>query len=150
MEVTPMPTLTNTITIAAPVKRVFHLACDIEHIPEWFVGASQFANVNQTDNMLDSTWDWSYRILGWPRKGQATLVECDEPQRSATEITGDFAARFVWTYKALDGETLVESSVDYDVPMGPIGRLVDALVGRRAFASNLERSLENLKRACEG
>lgn len=144
-----MPTLENTITIAAPVEQVFHLACDIEHIPEWFVGTSQSANVNQTDNMLGSTWDWDYRILVWRFKGQAKLVECDEPHRSATEITGDLAARFVWNYKTLDGETLVEGRVDYAVPACLTGRLADALWGRRAFARNLQRSLENLKRACE-
>jgi uncharacterized membrane protein len=144
-----MPTLENAIAIAAPIERVFHLACDIEHIPEWFVGTSEVSNVNQTDNMLGSTWDWHYRILGWPFKGQARLVELDEPHRSATEITGDVAARFVWNYKSQDGETLVESRIDYTVPMGLMGRLADALWARRTFERNLRRSLENLKRACE-
>ncbi len=144
-----MRTLENSITIAAPIEQVFHVACDIEHIPEWFVGSSEFSNVNQTANMLGSTWDWNYRILGWRFKGQARLVECDQPHRSATEIEGDVAARFVWNYGPQDGETLVESRVDYAVPMGLIGRLADALWARRTFASNLQRSLENLKRACE-
>ena len=144
-----MPTLENSITIAAPIEHVFHLACDIEHIPEWFVGSSEFGNVNQTDNMLGSTWDWNYRILGWRCKGQARLVEYDRPHRSATEIEGDVAARFVWNYRLVNGETLVESRVDYAVPMGLIGRLADALLARRTFARNLQSSLENLKRACE-
>ncbi len=144
-----MPTLENSISIAAPIEQVFHVACDIEHIPEWFVGSSEFSNVNQTANMRDSTWDWNYRILGWRFKGQARLVECSEPHRSATAIEGDVAARFVWNYRPQDGETLVESRVDYAVPMGLIGRLADALRARRTFAKNLQRSLENLKRACE-
>ena len=144
-----MPTLENSITIAAPIEHVFHLACDIEHIPEWFVGSSEFGNVIQTDNMLGSTWDWNYRILGWRCKGQARLVECDQPHRSATEIEGDVAARFVWNYRPVNAETLVEGMVDYAVPMGLIGRLADALLARRTFARNLQSSLENLKRACE-
>jgi len=144
-----MPTLQNSITIAAPIERVSHLACDIEHIPEWFVGASEFSHVNQADNMVASTWDWNYRILGRRFKGQARLVECDEPHRSATEIEGDVAARFAWDYRPLEGETLVESRVDYVVPMGFIGRLADALWARRMFARNLQGSLENLKRALE-
>ncbi len=144
-----MPTLENSITISAPIEHVFHLACDIEHIPEWFVGSSDFGNVNQTDDMLDSTWDWNYRILGWRCKGQARLVECDQPHRSATEIEGDVAAHFAWDYRPVNGETLVESRVDYAVPMGLIGRLADAVWARRTFARNLQSSLENLKRACE-
>ena len=144
-----MPSLENSITIAAPIEQVFHIACDIEHIPEWFVGSSEFGNVNLTENMLDSTWDWNYRILGWRFKGQARLVECDPPDRSATEIEGDIAARFVWNYRPVNGETLVESRVDYAVPMGLIGRLADALWARRTLARNLQSSLENLKRACE-
>ncbi len=144
-----MPSLENSITIAAPIEQVFHIACDIEHIPEWFVGSSEFGNVNQTDDMLGSTWDWNYRILGRRFKGKAKLVECDLPHRSATEIEGDVAARFVWNYRPVNGETLVESRVDYAVPMGLIGRLADVLWARATFARNLQRSLENLKRACE-
>ncbi|MFQ6019290.1 MAG: hypothetical protein ACE5KW_00870, partial [Dehalococcoidia bacterium] len=89
------------------------------------------------DNMLGSTWDWNYRMLGWRFKGQARLVEFDEPHRSATETTGDVVARFVWNYKPQDGTTLVESRVDYAVPMGLMGRLVHALWARRALEGNL-------------
>ncbi len=144
----PTSTLENTIAIAAPIEQVCHLACAIEHIPEWFLGA-KVANVNPTDIMVDTTWDWSYRIWGWRFRGQARLVEYEEPHRSATETSGGVVARFLWTYAPRDGETLVKSTVDYSVPMGLFGQIADRLLVRRAFASNVQRSLENLKRACE-
>ena len=139
-----MATIRKSISIHAPVERVFDYVADPAHLPAIWPSLVDVRNVEPHET--GNSFDWAYKLLGMRIQGHSDPVEQVRNQRQVTRSVRGIPNTFRWLYASHDGETEVTLEVDYEVPF--LGRLVRRLVGR-INERDAETLLTNLKHQLE-
>lgn len=127
--------------VAAPIERVFDLARDIDFHQRSMADTAERAVGGRSSGLigLDETVTWRARHFGltWSMTSRVTAFE--RPSRFVDEqVSGPFASfRHEHRFKAVPGGTLMTDDWQHAAPLGPVGRVVDALVLRRHMAASL-------------
>jgi uncharacterized membrane protein len=139
-----MATIRRSISIRAPVDRVFDYLADPTHLPEIWPSMVAIRNVEPREN--GTSFDWDYKLLGMRIHGHSDPVELVRNQRLVTRSVKGIPNTFRWLFANKAGETEVALEVDYEVPV--LGRLAEGMVGR-VHQREAETLLNNLKRKME-
>ncbi|MBS1119290.1 MAG: bacterio-opsin linked product [Deltaproteobacteria bacterium] len=139
-----MATIRRSISIHAPVDRVFDYVANPSHLPEIWPSMIEVRNVEP--HPTGNSFDWDYKLLGMRIHGHSDPVELVRNERQVTRSVRGIPNTFRWVYTAHDGETDVTLEVDYEVPV--LGRLAERLVGR-VNEREAETLLANLKKKME-
>jgi uncharacterized protein YndB with AHSA1/START domain len=140
-------TVSATVTIPAPIERVWELVNDPERFAEW---ADQTIEVTRADRPLGigSTYEERNTVVG-PVTGRSrwTVVEHEPPHRSTHRGEGlplVTSLDVVIELREVENATEVTQSIRYRPGLGSIGSLMDRLFARRSTQAALDRSLANL------
>jgi ligand-binding SRPBCC domain-containing protein len=140
-------------TIAAPVERVFALSLDVGvHVASMSAHAERIVGGVDAGLMAEGdTVTWSARHFGIRFRMTSLVFDVDAPHAfSDRQIRGPFAAfRHRHTFTPAPGGTLMRDEIDFRSPLGPLGRLVDALVMRRHLIRLIEQRNDTLARQAE-
>ncbi|MGB5366457.1 MAG: SRPBCC family protein [Polyangiales bacterium] len=68
-----MPTINKSISISAPVEKVFAYVTDPMNLPEWFVGLTEVTDV--TGSGVGQHNRWTYSMIGIPFHGEGKITE---------------------------------------------------------------------------
>ena len=139
-----MPTIRRSISIHAPVARVFDYVGDPTHLPKIWPSMVAVRNVEPHPN--GNSFDWDYKLLGVRIRGHSDPVDLVQNERQVTRSVKGIPNTFRWLYTSHDGDTEVTLEVDYTVPV--FGRLLERAVGR-ANEREAETLLHNLKTEME-
>lgn len=139
-----MATIRRSISIHAPVERVFDYVGDPTHLPGIWPSLVEVRNV--VPQPLGNSFDWDYKLLGMRIHGHSDPVELVKNARQITRSVRGIPNTFRWLYASHDDETEVTLEVDYEVPV--LGRLAERLVGR-INERDAETLLRNLKHEME-
>lgn len=139
-----MPTIQRSISIHAPVARVFDYVADPTHLPKIWPSMVAVSNVEPHPN--GNSFDWDYKLLGMRIRGHSDPVDLVQYERQVTRSVKGIPNTFRWLYTSHDGDTEVTLEVDYKVPV--FGRLLEGAVGR-ANEREAETLLRNLKTEME-
>lgn len=140
-----MATIRKSISIHAPVDRVFDYVADPAHLPEIWPSLVEVRNVEPHDN--GKSFDWDYKLLGKRIHGHSDPVEFVANERLVTQAVRGIPNTFRWLYAAHDGATDVTLEVDYEVPfLGRFGERIVGTINEREAATllgNLKRRMES-------
>jgi uncharacterized protein YndB with AHSA1/START domain len=139
-----MATIRRSISIRAPVERVFDYLADPAHLPE--IWPSLVAVRNVEAHATGKSFDWDYKLMGIAFHGHSEPVELVRNERQVTRSVNGIPSTFRWLYARRAEQTEVTLEVDYQVPV--LGRLADRIVGR-VNEREAETMLGNLKRKLE-
>lgn len=139
-----MPTIRRSITIHAPVERVFDYVADPAHLPEVWPSLVEVRNVE--DHETGKSFDWDYKLLGVRIHGHSDPVERVQNERLVSRSVRGIPNTFRWLYTSHGEDTDVALEVDYQSPLP--GRLGERLVGK-ANEREAQTLLTNLKRKME-
>jgi uncharacterized membrane protein len=139
-----MATIQRTISIHAPVDRVFDFLADPTHLPAIWPAMVAVRNVELHE--AGASFDWDYKLLGVTIHGHSDPIEQVRNLRHVTKSVRGIPNTFRWQYAAHDADTDVTLEVEYKSPIP--GRLAERLVGR-VNEREAETLLENLKRTME-
>ncbi|MFC7787408.1 SRPBCC family protein [Microbacterium sp. MAHUQ-60] len=121
--------------VPAPPEAVFDLSLDVGLHLESQSSRGERAVGGRTSGMLGEgdQITWSARHFGIRFRMSSVVFDVDRPRRFRDRQTqGPFGA-FLHTHEFLpapDG-TLMRDTIEFRSPLGPLGRLVDALIMRR-------------------
>lgn len=128
--------------IYCPIDEVFAYHTDLERAPQ------HWPNVIACRRVDDSQYAWRYRMYGVEFNGTARVRYVEPERRFVFAAEGGLQGTVSCTYTVLSARrTRVDVDVEYEVPMGVLGRAVDhvlvehrnALDGERAMARLAER-----------
>lgn len=139
-----MATIRRSISIHAPVDRVFDYVGDPTHLPQIWPSMLAVRNVEPHPN--GNSFDWDYKLLGLRIHGHSDPVELVPNERQVTRAVRGIPNTFRWLYAKHDNDTEVTLEVDYEVPF--FGRLGERMVGR-VNEREAETLLRNLKHQME-
>ncbi|BDZ40394.1 SRPBCC family protein [Microbacterium suwonense] len=131
-----MASFTLERIVAAPPKAVFDLSLDVGLHLASQSSRGERAVAGTTSGMLGEGDEvtWSARHFGIRFRLSSIVFDVDRPHRFRDRQTRGPFRSFLHTHEFLaadDGGTLMRDTIEFRSPLGPLGRLVDAVVMRR-------------------
>ncbi len=123
-----MARITRTITIHAPVEKVFGFVSDAARLVEWWPSMQEVRNVEPLPGG-GQCFDWTYRMAGITVNGSGKHAEFVPDQLLVTENRGGIPSRFVWSFQSLGDETRLTVQTEYKL-VGALARLAEPVVVR--------------------
>ncbi|MFC1974071.1 SRPBCC family protein [Chloroflexota bacterium] len=121
-----MARLKKSITINAPLEKVFGYVADATNMPEIWCSLIDVKDVYWTVN--GRRMRWAYKMAGMFFEGTAEDLEYTINKRIVTKTKGGVTSAMEWDFKSENGETKVNLMVEYKVPIPLLGRLAEVVI----------------------
>jgi ribosome-associated toxin RatA of RatAB toxin-antitoxin module len=144
-----MPKIERSITINAPVSKVFDYIADPKLTPEWLPGMIETKDINQTEDGIGSTHNWVYKMSGMSFEGKNITDEFIQDKKIVTRSEGSIKTLWNWNFESQDDGTKLDLSVEYTIPMPVLGKLAEAIVLKQN-EREADLALANIKAKMEG
>ncbi len=146
-----MPRIRKYIDIEAPPARVFAAVADPAQQVEWALPFQEIELVEGDGISQGSVQRLLFKVGPRAYRLEAVVSDSRQGETFARQVReGPLALRERFFILPQSGEvTRVEWVVEYEPPMGLLGRILDALALHRVFQNDMETSLERLKRRLE-
>lgn len=122
-----MPKVERSVTINAPVKKVFDYIANPEHQPEWLPGSVEVKDINLTDERVGSTFKFVYKLAGIRLEGEDTTEEFIPNKRIVTRSKGGIESLWTWNFEPHNDGTKIDVLVEYTIPIPVLGKIAEAL-----------------------
>lgn len=136
-----------TTEIQAPPEACFDLCLNVDTQLSLDGGMAAVGEVRRGPLHLDDTVTWRARHFGIPWRMTSKIVQVDRPWRFADQMQqGPFAHwRHVHTFERTGVGTHMQDDVEYQPPLGLLGRLFDATILERYLIRLLRSRNRRLK-----
>ena len=143
-----MPKIETSITINAPVEKVFsYLQDNPINLLEIWPNMVEIEDVQQLPKG-GTSFRWAYKMAGIRFKGTSEDIEYIANQRVVSKTKGGIETTYTWKFQPKDGGTEMSVEVDWAIPLPVLGKLAEALIVKqqeREFAvvlANLKDRME--------
>ncbi len=117
----------KTITINAPVEKVFSYIDGGTNLPEIWPSLVEVTDVQRLPNGGHSD-RFVYKMAGIRLEGTSEDVEYVPNQRIVTKTTGGAESTQTWLFQPEASGTKVTFKVEYTVPIPVLGKLAEAII----------------------
>jgi coenzyme Q-binding protein COQ10 len=143
-----MPKTEVSVTINAPLEKVFDAAADPEKMAQ-YISTAVLENAKGKPDELGSYSEWLYPVAGMKIHGKMTVSEVDKPRRLVHEMSGTMPGKWIWSLKQVGQAVKVDFCIEYTVPGGILGKIADKLFLSRMNQKNGVKAMQGLKAYCE-
>jgi uncharacterized membrane protein len=142
-----MAKLTKSITINAPVEKVFKYVEEPTNLPKFWPSMVEVSDVKRSEDQV-KTFNWVYKMAGLKVDGNTEITEMIPNQKTVSVSTGGIPSTIVWNYAPEGQGTKVTVEAEYKVPGALLGKLAEPLV-IKINEREAETLLDNLKTIME-
>jgi len=142
-----MAKITRSISINAPVEKVYAFMTDPTNLPEVWPSMIEVKDV-QPSPAGGYNFGWVYKMAGTRFEGASETTESITNQRTVTKSTKGIRSTFVWVYEREGGGTKLTVETEYVVPIPLLGKLAEAFIVKQN-EHEAEVLLANLKARME-
>ncbi len=121
-----MAKVERSMTINAPVEKVFAYIDDPMNELEWFPGLMEIRDA--TGKGVSARSRFVYKMIGIRLEGESTVTEHIPNERIVTQSKGGIISTWTWTFKPENGRTRLTVVVDYTIPIPVLGKVAEAVV----------------------
>lgn len=139
--------------IRAPIERVFDLSRSLDLHVDSAAQTNERAVAGVTTGLLglheQVTWEATH--FGVRQRLTSRMVELDRPRHFRDAMVSGAFRRFDHDhdFAEVDGGTIARDRFDFDAPLGPLGKLADALFLARYMRRFLETRMQIVKEVAE-
>ena len=141
----------ESIHVDAPVDVAWSVGRDANRIPEWNTTVASVKDVSGPLDVVGASYTAVSKIVGRPLD-VAWRVERVEPKRLGEAVAtapGGGKARTRVAYEPDGSGTRMTLDLDYELPGGFLGGVVDKVFAERAIVRDVRHSQENFKALVE-
>jgi len=119
----------KTITINAPVEKVFGYIDEPANLPEIWPSLAEIKDVQKLPSGGNKN-RWVYKMAGIRLEGtsESEDTECVPNQRLVSKTKGGVESTQIWMFQPEAGGTKVTFEVEYTVPIPVLGKLAEAII----------------------
>ncbi len=145
-----MSSFTETITIDAPIDRVWATLADIGSIHEWNPGVHDSYTLSEAASGLGARRHCDLGGRNYLKESVASMTEHEHLTMRIDESNLPFARADIRFDLDTDGpRTTVSVTPDYTLKFGPLGAFMDVAMVRRRYRKGMASLLRGLKRYVE-
>jgi len=122
-----MAKMTKSVTISAPVEKVFAFLSEPTNLPEIWPSMVEVKDV-QPSPVGGYNFSWVYKMAGMRFDGGSETTESIPNQRTVTKSTKGIESTFVWMYESNDSGTKLTVEIEYIVPIPLLGKLAESFI----------------------
>jgi uncharacterized protein YndB with AHSA1/START domain len=122
-----MATVKKSITINAPVEKIFEYANKPENLPEIWPSMIEVKNIKELPNGGYS-YDFVYKMAGMRLTGSSEDTEVVPNERVVSISTGGIESTITWTYEPEGGGTKITTLAEYKIPVPLLGKIAEAII----------------------
>ena len=122
-----MAKLGKSVTIKAPVEKVFSFMTDPRNYPEIWPSMVEVKDVKESPKG-GCDFSWVYKMAGVRFEGASEELEHVANQRIVAENKKGIPSKFTWNYKPEAGGTTLAVEVEYTVPVPLLGKMAEAVI----------------------
>jgi uncharacterized protein YndB with AHSA1/START domain len=144
--------VSRTLTIHAPIERVFGMLSAPEQTPRWLVGVRSVNVITPGEIRVGSETLSHVDALGRSWEARGRCVTYEPPHRIAieTRMGPGFRSRSDSRLRAQsESETILDAELAFERPGGPLGALFNAFGARDRIENDFDTSLHNLRAILE-
>lgn len=147
-----MTRIERSIEVERSPEQVFEVLCDLRLIPHWATIAGEFEGGPDRPLASGDSFRHTMRVGGLDVKGEWSVTELERPRHVTYEAKADAGGwlKMKQTVVPSDRGSRVELEVDYELPGGFLGDVLDRVYVERRNEREAENSLHNLKALVEG
>ena len=142
-----MAKVERSIKINAPVEKVFDYLDDPMTQLEWVPSSIEVKDVSGSG--VGKHFKWTYKMAGILLKGETTTIEYIPNERIVTQSKGGATSTWIFNFEAHNGETMVELTIEYTIPVPVLGKLAEKIVLKRN-EREADLAMVNIKEKMEG
>ena len=147
-----MPRIEQSLTIDAPVERVYAIAREVEKFPSYMDDLESLTVLERSEDGNRTVTAWVGLVRQFKMKLKWTQEDVWDPDAHRDEfkaLKGDVdELSGYWQFADVDGKTRFDSLVDYEVNVPLVGALVKQLI-RKLMEQNLDAQMLAIKREAE-
>ncbi len=130
---------------------MFEVLADLDRLPSWASVVVENHDTPPKPLSVGHTFRQTVRVVGQNLQSDWKVTELERPQRVAYEATAPGGGQLTMRQmvSAREGGSRVELEIDYELPGGLLGELVDRAYVERRNEREAEHSLQNLKELLE-
>lgn len=119
----------KSITIKAPVEKVFDYISEPTNLPEIWPSLVEIKDVQKLPSGGTRN-RWVYKMAGIRLEGtsESEDAECIPNQRLVSKTKGSVEGTIIWTFQPEAGGTKVTFGGEYTVPIPVLGKLAEAII----------------------
>ena len=143
--------LTRSTVVACPPDRVYAVLADVERLPEFSDMTVAVRGGPGRPVRVGDRFEQVVSLVGQELDSEWQVVELDPPSllRFEGSAAGGVRATLIERLVPEGDGTRVELDVDYELPLGVLGRAVDSVYLHRKNEEQADEILAKLKRLCE-
>jgi len=142
-----MCVIRRSITIGAPVPKVFGWLTHPEHLLGVWPGLVSVANVTALPGGAHE-YDWTRKIGAWKAHGHADAMRVQTDRAVVVHNQAGVPSTWRWTYAGAGDRTELTVELDFTFPLQSVRRVAEAILAR-IEARDLDALLENVKARLE-
>ncbi len=143
-----MVKLSREVQIKAPVKKVFDMISDPNHLPEIWPNLTDIRNV-KASNLGGYDYDWAYNMLGLRFEGRTRVMEYLTNRRLVMKSTKGIDSIVTWNFHGDgDEESNLTFEMEYEIPNSLLSRHPEQLILENN-GHEIDAMLRNLKTTAE-
>ena len=150
---TPMPTLTFQRSISAPPETVFDLCRSVDFHVKAAKSIKARAVAHRTTGLaeLNDRTTYSARFFGLRFRLTTRLTAMDAPHSFREELERGLFQEFShhYTLQAIPQGTLLQDQFSFRAPFGPLGRIFETLILKRALVAAQHERLDAIQTEAE-
>jgi uncharacterized membrane protein len=140
--------LERSIVVDRPPGAVFALVSDPSRVPEFFAGITRWESASRKRRGQDARYRVRMKVGSIEAGGEIRITKWEENRLIAWRTERGMPQRGTWRLRNVPGGTELRLVLSYDLSGGPLGWLVDRLVGR-IVGRNLAATLLAARRILE-
>lgn len=142
-----MATVKKSISINAPVEKVFEYVNEPTKLPEVWPSMVDAKDIQILPNG-GKKFRWLYKMAGMRFEGMSEDVDVIPNQKIVSKTGGGVESTITWGFQAEGGGTMLTFESEYKVPIPLLGRLAEAFIVKQN-EHEAEVLLANLKARME-
>ena len=142
-----MEKVERSITINAPVEKVFDYLADPMSQLEWLPSMMEVKDV--TGSGVGQHFNWTYKMAGILLKGETTVTEHIPNERRIIQSKGGVTSTWIFNFETHDGGTIMKLNLEYTIPVPVLGKLAEKIVLKRN-EREADLAMANIKENMEG
>jgi uncharacterized membrane protein len=142
-----MAKVERSITINAPVEKVFAYIADPRNLPDWLASMMEVRDV--TGSGVGQHYRWTYKMAGVPLQGESTVTEQVHNERRVMQSKGGVTSTWIFNFEPDNGGTKMKLDIEYTIPVPVLGKLAEKLVLKRN-EREADLAMANIKETMAG